>query len=178
MENASKALLIAGAILICILLIAIGMYIYNSAQGTIKTAAGQMGQQEKEMYNAKVSKYIGDSKKGSDVKLLIEEIISNNNQNVGESGKFISVHNGQKPASGTSGQNGVAAFNATATLDSACTNANVYENPQNGDNNQANIDDATKQMRAFAQKISSGKNYKVEEAMEDGIIYAVYISPL
>ena len=43
MENASKALLIAGAILICILLIAIGMYIYNSAQGTIKTAAGQMG---------------------------------------------------------------------------------------------------------------------------------------
>lgn len=180
MENASKALLIAGAILICILLIAIGMYIYNSAQGTIKTAAGQMGQQEKEMYNAKVSKYIGDSKKGSDVKLLIEEIVSNNNQNVGESGKFISVHNGQKPASGTAGTNGVAAFNQSATtaLDTACTTANVYEDTANGENTQANIDAATKEMRAFAQKISAGKNYKVEEAMEDGIIYAVYISPL
>ena len=57
MENASKALLIAGAILICILLIAIGMYIYNSAQSTIQTAAGQMGQQDKEMYNSMIKKY-------------------------------------------------------------------------------------------------------------------------
>ena len=68
MENASKALLIAGAILICILLIAIGMYIYNSAQETITTAASQMDQQSKNMYNATVSKYLGDSKSGSSVK--------------------------------------------------------------------------------------------------------------
>ena len=92
MENASKALLIAGAILICILLIAIGMYIYNSAQGTIQTAAGQMGQQEKEMYNAMIRKYLGNSKKGSDVKQMIEDIINQNNQYVNESGKFISIH--------------------------------------------------------------------------------------
>ncbi len=188
MENASKALLIAGAILICILLIAIGMYIYNSAQGTINTAAGQMGQQEKEMYNSKVQKYIGDSKKGSDVKLMIEEIISNNNQNVGESGKFISVHNGTKPddpAKNPGGKdNKVTIFDTekngmgTAKMLEACKAANVYENTGSGDNTQTNIDNATKQMRAFAQRISSGKNYKVEEAMEDGIIYAVYISPL
>lgn len=181
MENASKALLIAGAILICILLIAIGMYIYNSAQGTINTAAAQMGQQEKEMYNAKVSKYVGNSKKGSDVKLMIEEIISNNNQNVGESGKFISVHNGAKPANPknnpTPSSNQVSAF-AGANLTNACIKANVYEDPSNGDNTQTNIDAATVEMRNFAQKISSGKNYKVESATEDGIIYAVYISPL
>ena len=41
MENASKALLIAGAILICILLIAIGMYIYNSANSTVDSAVSQ-----------------------------------------------------------------------------------------------------------------------------------------
>ena len=42
MENASKALIIAGAILISILLIAISMYIYNSAQGTIQNAGDKM----------------------------------------------------------------------------------------------------------------------------------------
>ena len=35
MENASKALLIAGAILIVILLIAVGMMVYNGAKGSI-----------------------------------------------------------------------------------------------------------------------------------------------
>lgn len=179
MENASKALLIAGAILICILLIAIGMYIYNSAQGTINTAAAQMGQNEKEMYNAKVQKYIGDSKKGSDVKLMIEEIISNNNQNVGESGKFISVHNGEYDSSTkglkASGKT-VAAF--TDDLETPGKTANVYEDTAKGDNTQVNIDNATDVYRKFAQKISSGKNYKVQAAMEDGIIYAVYVSPI
>lgn len=165
MENASKALLIAGAILICILLIAVGMYVYKSAQGTITTAAAQMGQQEKEMYNATISKYIGDSKKGSDVKQLIDTIISNNNQNVGESGKFISIHNG-----------GVLAYKGN--LDAAGEKANVYESPEKGDNTQDNVDNATKLYREFAQKISSGKNYKVESSQEDGIIYAVTITPL
>ena len=35
MENASKALIIAGAILISILLIAVSVYIYNASQDTI-----------------------------------------------------------------------------------------------------------------------------------------------
>ena len=35
MENASKALLIAGAILICILLIGVGMMVFNGAQNSI-----------------------------------------------------------------------------------------------------------------------------------------------
>lgn len=175
MENASKALLIAGAILICILLIAVGMYVYKSAQGTITTAAAQMGQQEKEMYNATISKYIGDSKKGSDVKQLIDTIISNNNQNVGESGKFISIHNG--PTETDKEKNGgyTAISSFTTDLNDAGKKANVYED-STGDNTQDKIDDATTVYRAFAQKISSGKNYKVESKQEDGIIYAVYIS--
>lgn len=139
------------------------------------------------MYNSKVSKYIGDSKKGSDAKLLIEEIISNNNQTVGEEGKFISVHNGTKPLFPNKKPGGkrnkVEIFNtekngcSTEKLLEACQKANSHENPE-GENTQENIDEATRQMRAFAQKISAGKNYKIEEAMEDGIIYAVYISTL
>lgn len=165
MENASKALLIAGAILICILLIAIGMYIYQSAQSTITTAAAQMRQRDKEMYNAAIQRYIGQSKKGSDVKQMINEVISNNNQNVNESGKFISVLN-----------NGVAGYNGG--VNAACAAANVYQIPATSVNSQANIDAATREMRAFAQKISAGKNYNVQDFQEDGIIYAVVVTPL
>ncbi len=91
MENASKALIIAGAILISILLIAISMYIYNSAQGTINNAASKMSEQEKQVYNSAVLSYIGDNKKGVDVKSLLDAIIASNNNNAGDAGKFISV---------------------------------------------------------------------------------------
>lgn len=164
MENASKALLIAGAILICILLIAIGMYIYQSAQGTINTAAAQMGQREKEMYNATINRYVGTSKKGSDVKQMINDVISQNNQNVNESGKFISVLN-----------NGVAGY--TGNVNALCAAANVYQNSASL-NNQANIDAATAEMRNLAQRVSAGKNYDVTSYQEDGIIYAVIVTPL
>ena len=166
MENASKALLIAGAILICILLIAIGMYIYNSAQGTIQTAAGQMGQQDKEMYNSMIKKYVGNSKKGSDVKQMIEDIISQNSQYVNESGKFISIH--AKNISGF-------ADGTTDPLKTVGENANVYENKE-GENSQANIDAARTEYRKLKQKISAGRNYKVEEQEKDGIIFAVTVS--
>lgn len=167
MENASKALLIAGAILICILLIAIGMYIYNSAQSTIQTAAGQMGQQDKEMYNSMIKKYVGNSKKGSDVKQMIEDVISQNSQYVNESGKFISIH--------ATNISGYAGTSENTDLKGVCDAANVYEN-KNAENNQTNIDNARTEYRKLKQKISAGRNYKVEEDEKDGIIYSVRIS--
>ena len=165
MENASKALLIAGAILICILLIAIGMYIYNSAQSTIQTAAGQMGQQDKEMYNSMIKKYLGNSKKGSDVKQMIEDVISQNSQYVNESGKFISIH-----ALNISGF-----ATTTDPLEAVGKAANVYED-KSGENTQDNIDAARTEYRKLKQKISAGRNYKVEEQEKDGIIYSVTVS--
>ena len=39
MENASKALIIAGAILLAIAIIGIGMFVYNNVSGTIRDAA-------------------------------------------------------------------------------------------------------------------------------------------
>ena len=89
MENASKALLIAGAILICILLIAVAMYIYNSATSSLDTAVSKMSQQDKDMYNAAVKPYVGDSVKGSAVKTMIDEVIGSNLGNIGQTGKFI-----------------------------------------------------------------------------------------
>ena len=63
MENASKALIIAGAILLSILIIGIGMYIYNQAKEQIDNSAGQM--------------YKGDRVSGSQVKQLLTKLATN-----------------------------------------------------------------------------------------------------
>lgn len=46
MENASKALIIAGAILISILLISLGIIMFNSSKGTTDQAANTAGAME------------------------------------------------------------------------------------------------------------------------------------
>lgn len=178
MENASKALLIAGAILICILLIAIGMYIYQSAQATIDAAASKMSNQDKEIYNSMIKKYVGENKRGSDVKAMIEQVISQNDQYVGESGKFISIKVGStgipnlKTSAGT-------AETAGTTLGSMCDLANVYASTP-GDNTQTNVDNAKKEMRALYKAISSGKSYRVSDdgGVKDGIIHTVTITEM
>lgn len=78
MENASKALLIAGAILIVILLIAVGMMVYRGAQGSINKAIGQMSSTEKDIHNSQFEPYIGSNKSGSEMRTLCSKVISNN----------------------------------------------------------------------------------------------------
>ena len=77
MENASKALIIAGAILLSILLISLGIMIFNQAQ-TVVNGSG-MTQAEVSSFNNQFLKYEG-SKKGSEVKSLIQEVNINNSQ--------------------------------------------------------------------------------------------------
>ena len=77
MENASKALLIAGAILIAILLIAIGMMVFNSAKGVIDTSASNMSDTEKTAFNKQFDVYNG-TQSGSNVKEIISKINTNN----------------------------------------------------------------------------------------------------
>ena len=83
MENASKALIIAGVILLSILIIAIGMYIYNSSTGSIYTAGDQISEQDIDVFNTQWSNY-EDSQSGSSVKRLISELINNAQKNAEE----------------------------------------------------------------------------------------------
>ena len=76
MENASKALIIAGAILLSILIIAIGMYIYTSSQATIQNSMTDMNTQEIEAFNANFSSYQG-TQTGSQVKALFQRLQAN-----------------------------------------------------------------------------------------------------
>ena len=76
MENASKALIIAGAILLAILLISLGIMIFNQAQDTVDNSG--MSQAEITAFNNKFLKYEGKQQKGTVVKSLVNEVISNN----------------------------------------------------------------------------------------------------
>lgn len=75
MENASKALIIAGAILLSILLISLGIMVFNQAQGVIDGSG--MDAAELQSFNSKFVKYEGE-KKGSEIRALAQEIIANN----------------------------------------------------------------------------------------------------
>ena len=80
MENASKALIIAGAVLIAILLIAFGVAMINAAQAPIDQATGATSQQEAQIFNAKFSSYAGSRVSGSNVRSLLGIINTNNAQ--------------------------------------------------------------------------------------------------
>lgn len=79
MENASKALLIAGSVLIVILIIGVGMLVYTSMQGTIDEGLRQMSNQEKDIFNQQFLQFEG-TKNGSNVKALKSKVENNNSQ--------------------------------------------------------------------------------------------------
>ena len=76
MENASKALIIAGAILLAILIISLGILIFSQAQDTINSV--NMDEQEIMAFNNKFTPYIGENKRGSEVNALAQAVLSNN----------------------------------------------------------------------------------------------------
>ena len=59
MENASKALIISGSILIAIMIVSIGIFIFNKMGGSAKKAAN-MDEQEIAEFNSKITPYIGN----------------------------------------------------------------------------------------------------------------------
>lgn len=79
MENASKALLIAGAILLVIAIIAIGMTIYQSSQEAIQGGIGQIDAMTISTHNRMFDGLSdGTEVSGDAIKELIIKIINNN----------------------------------------------------------------------------------------------------
>ncbi len=76
MENASKALIIAGAILLAIAIIGVAMLVFRGASETAEGAA-DMTPQQIEIYNQTFLNYEGE-KNGSQVKSLCEAVRSHN----------------------------------------------------------------------------------------------------
>lgn len=78
MENASKALIIAGAILISILLISVGILVMNSTGGVQDEMLKQMTSTQLQSFNASFTNYSGTNKTASDVKSLYGIVTSSN----------------------------------------------------------------------------------------------------
>ena len=91
MENASKALLIAGAILIAILLIGIGMLVFNGIGGITDQSQQQVDAMEIQMFNSRFSQYAGENISGSNVKALLNAVDANNKTYAGDASRQVSV---------------------------------------------------------------------------------------
>jgi len=76
MENASKALIIAGAILLSILIISLGIMVYNNSKNTVGSA--NLSKQEISTFNSQWESYQGTNKTASEVQTMISAVIANN----------------------------------------------------------------------------------------------------
>ena len=135
MENASKALIIAGAILLAILIIGLGMLIFNQASDTVGKA--NLDQETITAFNSKFDKYVGDNVNGSNVKQLLALVRDNNLNSNGSTIYGI----------------GIDATNSGATNNKTI---NVSEN-----DSEANIANTAANINDLRNQISSGKTYKV-----------------
>ena len=124
MENASKALIIAGAILLAILLISLGIMIFTQAQDTVTNSG--MSEAELQSFNSKFLKYEGNMK-GTMVKSLIQEVSSNNgNENNAE--RKVTLNGKEFPA--TNSINNNSTYSVVMKYDSTTGRINqidVYE---------------------------------------------------
>lgn len=94
MENASKALIIAGSILITILVISLGVMVFNNMSSTVRENAN-LNEQEKNAFNSQILPYLGQNISGSQVNVLIQKVISIDNQALsgsGDSFKRVSIY--------------------------------------------------------------------------------------
>ena len=117
MENASKALIIAGAILLAILIIGLGMFIYNQAAGTMNEA--NLNSEQARSYNEEFLQYQG-TKSGTQVRTLIQNIQGHNRANTDDFSLQIQITNDEYEATDT-----VAALTAAATYDDIINNINA-----------------------------------------------------
>lgn len=90
MENASKALIIAGAILLSILLISLGILVYSNAKGTISDS--NLDSEAAQTFNTKISQYCGKKKNSNDMNGLVAAISASNGAQKGKSDQhFITI---------------------------------------------------------------------------------------
>lgn len=92
MENASKALIISGAVLIAIMVISLGIAMFDKMKGETLEQAN-LDKQEIAIFNSALTPYVGESISGSQVNVLIQKVISINNNAIknGEDNKCVTI---------------------------------------------------------------------------------------
>lgn len=97
MENASKALIIAGAILLSILIISLGIMVYNNSKNTVGSA--NLSKQEIATFNSEWESYCGGNKTASEVSTMISAVIASNAaESRNGAGRLVTVQAGTAKA--------------------------------------------------------------------------------
>lgn len=97
MENATKALLIAAAVLVAILIISLGIVVYQMAAETMDSV--NFSSQEITAFNDKFMHYNGNNVRGSEVNAMLKTVLNSNMQsrteglNPATDAKFVVVKN-------------------------------------------------------------------------------------
>ena len=152
MENASKALIIAGAILIAIVLITLGVVILGQGQDVVNNS--NMDEQVVSTWNQKFTQYAGDKVAGTNVNALMNAVVSSNliSNRDGNLNKMIKII----PAGST---NKVGVSNTFTGLDTNSKNA------------------ANWGTSSITTKAKTGANYKVVVAYnKDGYVSTITIT--
>ena len=76
MENASKALIIAGAILLAIIIISLGIMVVNNARNQIGGA--NLSKEQIQTFNSQWENYVGTTKTAAEVRAMFSSVIANN----------------------------------------------------------------------------------------------------
>lgn len=104
MENATKALLIAAAVLVTILVISLGLVIYNKASEAVNNA--NMDQSQIQAFNEKFDSFQG-TKRGSEVKSMYKTVFNHNLEQI------------------SSGENQTVTISGISSLDAKATTCNT-----------------------------------------------------
>ncbi len=152
------------------------------------TVKATISQNDVDEYNDKFEKYLGDKVKGADVKNLIDDVISSNEEYANESGKFVSIL--VYGSDVTNGENcnelsdndctKITNYSDGKKLLEDCNAANFFDD---GDNTQENVSAASEQMSKLKEKINTAKNYKVvtdriSTSAVSGVIIRLHIAQL
>lgn len=87
MENATKALLIAAAILVAIIIISIGIAVVNKGQEAVSDA--DLSAAQADAFNAKFKVYEGTNVSTTDVRALLSTVFAHNQSE--RNGNFVTV---------------------------------------------------------------------------------------
>lgn len=96
MENATKALLIAAAVLVAILIISLGLVVYNMSAQTVQSV--DLSQQEVQAQNEQFERYLGDNQRGNQVNAMLSQVLTNNTTQT-DAGRKVTVYWGADSSS-------------------------------------------------------------------------------
>ena len=187
MENASKALIIAGAILLAIVIISLGLIVVNNSRSVTENA--NLSEQEIQSFNAKFAAYEGTNVSGSRVNSLIQQVIATNSSLIDE-GKtqFVTIGFPSMSSSvekailfmGVDANNKWKYYyvNDKSTREEAATGVSftgANGGPKDDTFNTSGVTDPTFNNVKFVLSVKTGQNYNVKLYYKNGLVKAIAV---